>query len=105
MNKSRFVAYILIALLTTSVAAFGASKKKSSPPPAAAKSPTISSVTATSVTISEANGSKTLQINQFTEITVNGQKATVADLKPGMTVNVTLGTDASKASRIAASTK
>jgi hypothetical protein len=104
MNKSRFVAYIVIALLTTSVAAFGASKKKTTPP-AAAKGPTITSVTATSVTVSEEKGSKTLGINQFTEITVNGQRATVGDLKPGMGVSVTLGTDATKASRIAATSK
>ena len=46
-----------------------------------------------------------LGITQFTEITVNGRKATAAELKPGMTVNVTLGTDPSKASRINATEK
>ena len=48
---------------------------------------------------------KTLTITQFTEINVNGRKATVAELKPGMIVNVTLGTDPSKVSRINATAK
>ena len=83
--------------------AFGASKKKTTPPPI--HTPTIASVTATSITITEAKTTKTLGINQFTEITVNGQKATAAELKPGMGVTVTLGTDPSKASRIVATGK
>jgi hypothetical protein len=48
---------------------------------------------------------KTLTITQFTEINVNGRKAVVADLKPGMTVSVTLDTDPSRASRINATGK
>ena len=44
-------------------------------------------------------------ITQFTEINVNGRKATAAELKPGMTVNVSLGTDSAKASRINATGK
>jgi hypothetical protein len=65
--------------------------------------PVIASVTPTAITVTEAKATKTYTVTQFTEITVNGQRATVADLKPGMTVNVTLGTDASRASRINAS--
>lgn len=106
MKKSRFllpVAVILLGLLTTSPA-FGASKKKTAAPPQH-KAPTISSVTATSITVNEEKVTKTLTITQFTEINVNGQKAAVADLKPGMTVNVTLGTDPSKVSRINATGK
>jgi hypothetical protein len=83
--------------------AFGASKKKTEPP--VIKVPTIVSVTATSITVTEEKATKTLTINQFTEITVNGQKATAADLKPGMTVNIHLGTDAKIASRIVATGK
>jgi hypothetical protein len=67
--------------------------------------PTISSVTANSITVAEEKTTKTLGINQFTEITVNGQKATVAELKPGMTVTVSLGTDPTKAARINATGK
>ena len=42
-------------------------------------------------------------MTQFTEINVNGLRATAADLKPGMAVNVTIGMDPSQASRINAS--
>ena len=83
--------------------AFGASKKKTEPP--VIKAPTIVSVTATSVTVTEEKSTKTLTINQFTEITVNGQRATAANLKPGMTVNIALGTDPKIASRISATGK
>ncbi len=83
--------------------AFGASKKKTAPP--VIKAPTIVSVTATSITVTEEKATKTLTINQFTEITVNGQKGTAADLKPGMTVNISLGTDPKVASRIVATGK
>jgi len=46
--------------------------------------------------------SRTFAITQFTEINVNGQRATVADLKPGMKVSVTAGMDPSQAARISA---
>ena len=100
MKKYRF--FFLIALLAASPA-FGGSKKKT--PPQAAQGPVIASVTANSVTITEGKTAKTLSISQFTEITVNGVKATMAELKPGMKVNVSLGTDATKASRINATGK
>ena len=100
MRKYYFL--FLIALLATGPA-FGASKKKTPPP--VVPTPVISSVTATSITIAEGKVAKTLTINQFTEITVNGQKATAAELKPGMAVTVTLGTDPTKASRINATGK
>jgi hypothetical protein len=78
-----------------------ATKKKTIPTPA--KQPVIASVSAHSITVSEPKGTKTFTITQFTEINVNGQKATVADLKPGMVVTVTIGIDPSRASRINAS--
>ena len=105
MKKSRLlfpVLAVLFGLLTVSPVV-GASKKKTPPP--LIKSPTISSVTATSITIAEEKIAKTLTITPFTEINVNGQKATVADLKPGMLVTVTLGTDPTKASRVNATGK
>jgi len=104
--KSRcllFVVYALFGMVLVGPT-FGASKKKPSPPPQQ-KGPVISSVGANSITVTEATGTKTLTITQFTEITVNGQKATIADLKSGMKVNITLGTDPTRASRIAASGK
>jgi hypothetical protein len=93
---------VLLGLFTVSPA-FAASKKKPSPTPT--QLPTIASVTANSITVAEANATKTLAITQFTEITVNGQRGTAADLKPGMTVTIALGTDSSKASRINATGK
>ena len=104
MKKNRFVIIAVLLGMLVSSGAFGASKKKAAPPPQI-KAPTISSVTATSITVAEEKATKTLTIDKFTEITVNGQRATVADLKPGMTVSITLGTDSSKASRIVATGK
>ena len=102
MNKrSLLVAVSLGILLSTS--AFAGSKKKAAPP--MVQTPTIAAVTADSITVKEEKATKTLAINQFTEINVNGRKATAAELKPGMAVNVTLGTDPSKASRINATAK
>lgn len=103
MTKLRF---LLVALILGTLAfspAFGASKKK--PTPAPVQTPVISSVTATSITITEGKTAKTLAITQFTEITVNGIKATAAELKPGMNVHITLGTDPTKAGRINATGK
>ena len=99
--RSLLVALILGTLACTP--AFGASKKKATPAPVL--TPVISSVSATSITISEGKTAKTLAITQFTEITVNGVKATAAELKPGMNVSVTLGTDPTKAGRINATGK
>jgi hypothetical protein len=104
MKKSVVILPFVILLgLLAAGPAFGASKKKTEPPKI--KAPTITAVTATSITVTEDKATKTLAINQFTEIVVNGQKATAADLKPGMTVNITLGTDPTKAGRIVATGK
>ena len=98
----KYLLVLFCAVLAVSPA-FAASKKKATPAPVI--TPVISSVTATSVTVTEGKNAKTLAITQFTEITVNGQKATVAELKPGMNVTVTLGTDPTKAARINATGK
>jgi hypothetical protein len=70
----------------------------------------ISNVTPTLITVTTqtvsskgkvlAKTSRSFVITKFTEINVNSQRATVADLKPGMKVSVTAGTDASQAARI-----
>lgn len=73
----------------------------------------ISAVTASSITVetqvvADKGGkvldktSRTYGVTNFTEITVNGQRATLADLKPKMKVSVTIGTDPTKAARIVA---
>src|SRR6266446_4896259 len=102
--KNRGLVIVLVSLgMLLSHDVFGGSKKKPTPP--MIQSPTIAAVTADSITVKEAQVTKTLTITQFTEINVNGRKATVAELKPGMMVNVTLGTDPSKVSRINATAK
>ena len=101
MKRRRFVVCALLLGLLLSGAAVAGSKKKPTP----SQAPTIGSVAPNSITITEGKSVRTLTITQFTEITVNGLKATAAELKPGMSVNVTLGTDATKASRINATGK
>ena len=103
MKNIRWFLIVALCGMLSLNPAFGASKKKTEPP--IVHGPVISSVTATSITISEGKTAKTLAITQFTEITVNGVKATTAELKPGMNVSVTLGTDPTKAGRINATGK
>jgi len=98
------VVFLSLAMLLT-ITAFGGTTKKKSTPPLLIQSPTVTAVTADSITVKEAQATKTLAITQFTEINLNGRKATAAELKPGMIVNVTIGTDATKASRINATAK
>jgi hypothetical protein len=45
---------------------------------------------------------KTYGVTPFTEITVNGQRATIAQLRPGMKVSVIMSTDPTKVARIVA---
>jgi hypothetical protein len=106
MRKLQLILVIVTVLLGIIVTnpAFGGGKKKATPPPLS-RSPVIASVNANTVTVTEEKATKTLTISQFTEISVNGQRATIADLKPGMLVSVTLGTDPSHASRINATGK
>src|SRR5213075_2382871 len=92
------VSVLLLALATTP--AFAGSKKKKSAPAPKYHPPVISSVTGNTVTVTEEKTTRAFTITQFTEITVNGQRATIAQLKPGMTVNVTIGVDPSQAGRI-----
>jgi len=61
----------------------------------------ISAVGGNTIDVTTGASTKTLKISQFTEVKVNGQKASAADLKQGMTVSeVILGADPSVASRI-----
>jgi len=45
---------------------------------------------------------KKFTVTRFTEITINGHKSSLSDLKAGMPVRVTAGTDPTQASTIAA---
>jgi len=92
------ISVLLVALATPALA--GSKKKKATPPQHQA--PVISSVTGNTITVSEEKMTRTFIITQFTEITVNGQRGAVADLKPGMTVSVTIGVDPARAGRVIA---
>ncbi len=100
MRKSLFafcVVSALIAIFTTTSAFAGSRKKRRTPPP----QPTlIANVSGNAITVSDDKITRTFVMTQFTEINVNGQRATVADLRPGMVVNVTMDTDPTRASRI-----
>jgi hypothetical protein len=104
MKKSFFVQLVVSALLVivTIAPAFGAGKKKKKETPAHHDT-VISSVTGNAITVTDDKATRAFTITQFTEINVNGQRATIADLKPGMTVSVTIATDPSRASRVNAS--
>jgi hypothetical protein len=102
MKKSFFVQLVVALLVIVTIApAFGAGKKKKQAP--APHDTVISSVTGNAITVTEGKVTRAFTITQFSEINVNGQKATMADLKPGMTVKVTIGMDPSQASRVNAS--
>jgi hypothetical protein len=99
MRNRLLVVWILLAAIAIAPA-FGKGRKKKATPVPAYHQPAISSVTGNAITVSDKNTTRTLTITQFTEITVNSQRASIADLKPGMTVSITLGTDPSRAARI-----
>ena len=108
----RFVS--VLALLLVPALALGASSKKAGPTPTPTHQVTVisavtpNSVTVDTQTVADKGGkvldktSRTYVVTNFTEITVNGQRATLANLKPKMKVSVTIGTDPSKAARIVA---
>jgi hypothetical protein len=71
------------------------------------KSVTPSAITVTTRTLDDRDKlvqeqTRAFIITRFTEITVNGVRATLADLRPGMKVNVAMSTDPTKAARILA---
>jgi len=100
MNRALFIV-ISVLLVALATPAFAGSKKKKATP-AQYHAPVISNVTGNTITVSEEKTTRTFIITQFTEINVNGQRGAVADLKPGMTVSVTIGVDPTRASRIVA---
>jgi hypothetical protein len=99
MMKNRLLVVVCILLAAITFApAFGKGRKKKATP--AYQQPVIASVIGNAITVTEQNTARTFTVTQFTEITVNGQRAGIADLRPGMTVNVTIGVDPSRAARI-----
>src|SRR5437016_3348327 len=102
MDRALFIVMsVLLVALATPPALAGSKKKKTTAAPQY-HPPIIASVTGNTITVSEEKTARTFIITQFTEINVNGQRAAVADLKPGMTVSVTIGVDPTRASRVVA---
>jgi hypothetical protein len=91
----------LIQILAPDPGLAAGRKKKVSPPEQ--QDPVISNVTANSITVTNQKETRTFIVTPFIEINVNGQKGTIADLKSGMRVNVTIGVDPTRAGRIVAS--
>ena len=56
------------------------------------------------VTVTDEKTTKTVTVSPLTEVTINGQKGSFADLKPGMGVNLVLSSP-TQASRIVATSK
>ena len=98
-NRLFVIVWILVAAIAVTPT-FGSGKKKKPTAVPASHGPVISSVTGSAITVSDKNTTRTFTVTQFTEITLNGQRASIADLKPGMTVSVTIGTDPARAARI-----
>jgi hypothetical protein len=73
----------------------GSTKVVKSKPAAPIIPPLVASVDAAGghVTIKEKKGDTSYQINQFTRIRVNGKNAKLEDVKAGMKVSVTIGSD------------
>jgi hypothetical protein len=101
MKSTRLWAICLMVLLLSATSSFARGKAKK-PKPIEFHDTVIESVAADSITIAQDKKSKVYKLNQFTEVTFRGQKATLADLKPGMAVSVTQGMDPLMAARIAA---
>ena len=99
--RRMLLAVIMLALLGAPAEAGG--RKAAVKPKATPAKTTVTNVTPTRLTITDDRGSKALNVTPFTEITVNGQKATLADVKSGMVVDVALR-DPTTASRISAVT-
>jgi len=102
MNNKLFVVVSFLLVLITASPTFAGGRKKKATPAPEYHPPVISSVTGNSITVTEEKTTRAFIVTQFTEINVNGQRGTIADLKPGMTVSVTIGVDPTRAGRIVA---
>jgi hypothetical protein len=101
-SAALFIVVTAVALLLAAPA-HSADKKKARKPPEPVTS-SISAISGNTVDITTGSTTKSLKVTQFTEVRLNGQKGSAADLKPGMVVTeVVLGADPSVASRINAS--
>ncbi len=74
--------------------------KKATPAPTHT---TIASISADSITVDEPKGTRTYKIGKDTEFNLRGQKVKIEEIKTGMRVSVTVGSDPAVAQRISAS--
>ena len=102
MKQRLLVVVSILVVALASAPVFAGGKKKKTSPASKYQPPVISSVTGNTITVTQEKMTRAFMITRFSEITVNGQRATIADLKPGMTVSVTIGVDPSQASRVVA---
>jgi hypothetical protein len=100
--RNRFFVVIILAIALATTAAFAGGKKKKASPTPKDHTSVISNVIGNTMTVTQDKATRAYTITRFSEVMVNGQKATIADLKPGMTVSVTIGVDPSQASRVVA---
>ncbi len=105
MNKPAFFRLVicgtLVCTMLTPALARGRKKRTPAPTP---HSIVISAISANSITVTDEKMTKTVTVTPFTEITVNGQRASFADLKTGMAVSLGLSSP-TQASRITATTQ
>src|SRR6185312_14652646 len=102
--KSSLLRLLVCAALTCIIAApcFAKVTKKATPAPV--HEPTITNVSGNTITVTDDKSARAITVSSVTEVIVNGQKGTIADLKPGMTVSLTLS-GPTQASRVVANTK
>lgn len=103
MKTPRSLTIIVCALTAFCLAGPAVAKpKKKGPPPV--QQTVISSISGNTVTITDEKTAKTVTVTPFTEVLINGAKAKLDDLKPGMVVSLTLSSP-TQASRITATSK
>jgi len=90
-------------MCTVATPGFARTKSTKKPTPSSHE-PTISAVSGNTITVTDDKSAKTITVSPLTEVTINGQKATFADLKPGMVVSLIL-TSPTQASKINATSK
>lgn len=104
--RSLLAAVLLLLLFAAPAEARGSRKKgaRAEPPKPQYEALTGVDQAAGTVTITMVNGvnhtPRTFRVTPFTEIEVNGQRGTFADLRPGMMATHGLGTDPAVLSRL-----
>jgi hypothetical protein len=97
----RLVAVFVFAAVSLTPSAHARGRRKKATPVPTPHAIVIAKIGANSITVTDENTTKTVTVTQFTEITLNGRRATFADLKPGMVVSLGLSSP-TEASRITA---